>query len=152
MQRVSSASSIPNGELHVWSALIQSDVRLSLLLLDVYSVPLYVDKAPLEGFRAPVRYLRTHSGAAPVSTWSSMSTSLISSLVRPPFSSHFRHPISYKRPAQLLLLSQRSQHRKWRQSCYSYLHHMSIFPEDTTTYHLHRPPLIRMVPSGQKIF
>ncbi|KAI9441177.1 hypothetical protein H4582DRAFT_1930863 [Lactarius indigo] len=33
-----------------------------LLLLDVYSVPLYVNQAPLEAYRAPVRYLRTRSG------------------------------------------------------------------------------------------
>jgi hypothetical protein len=36
-----------------------------ILLLDVYSVPLYVNQAPLEAYRAPVRYLRTHSEAAP---------------------------------------------------------------------------------------
>jgi hypothetical protein len=152
MQGVSSVSLAPNGELHVLSAVIQSDVRLRILLLDVYSVPLYVNQAPLEAYRAPVRYLRTHSEAAPVCTCPSMSMSLISSLIRPPFSSPFHHPTSYKRPAQLLLLSQRSQHHKRRQSCCSYLHHMSLFLGDTIPYHLHHPPLIRMVPSGRKTF
>ncbi|KAF8273383.1 hypothetical protein EI94DRAFT_1795151 [Lactarius quietus] len=36
-----------------------------LLLLDAYSVPLYVNQAPLEAYRAPVRYLRTRSGETP---------------------------------------------------------------------------------------
>ena len=47
-------------------ALFQSDVSLRLLLLDVYSAPLYVNQTPIEAYRAPVRYLRTRSGATPV--------------------------------------------------------------------------------------
>lgn len=70
----------------------------------------------------------------------------------PLFLSHFRHPISYKRPAQLLHLSRPSQHRKWRQSCFSCLLHISLFLGDITSHRLHPPPLIRMVPSGRKLF
>ncbi|KAI9465652.1 hypothetical protein BJY52DRAFT_1241706 [Lactarius psammicola] len=60
------SASLSTWEMHTYAEGIISFFNPKwLLLLDVYSVPLYVNQAPLETYRAPVRYLRTRSGATP---------------------------------------------------------------------------------------
>ncbi|KAH9060512.1 hypothetical protein EDB87DRAFT_1561941, partial [Lactarius vividus] len=57
------STSLSTWEMHTYAeGIIGFFNPKRLLLLDVYSVPLYVNQAPLEAYRAPVRYLRTRSG------------------------------------------------------------------------------------------
>ncbi|KAI0249272.1 hypothetical protein BJV78DRAFT_1229435 [Lactifluus subvellereus] len=57
--------------LPTWAMRLYADAVINfykptcLLLLDVYSVPLYISSEPLEVYRAPVRYLRTRGTIAP---------------------------------------------------------------------------------------
>lgn len=62
------SASLSAWEMHAYAeGIINFFKPKRLRLLDVYSVPLYVDQAPLEAYRAPVRYLQTRSGATPAS-------------------------------------------------------------------------------------
>ncbi|KAH9048050.1 hypothetical protein EDB84DRAFT_1459094 [Lactarius hengduanensis] len=59
------SASLSTWEMHTYAeGIIGFFNPKRLLLLDIYSVPSYVNQTPLEAYRAPVRYLRTRSGEA----------------------------------------------------------------------------------------